>query len=1314
MHPHIIPLDELDEPVEGPRKPGLIEVLGSEFKDGKSLVPLVGAGLSAPSGIPVTAELEKYLALCVAMALGLDEQTRKIAKRWHPTANGWPEFRGDWLSRSDQAQKCIAGAVHETEGDPKKIAEHRILREAYGDLVDWRLALLFLSRISLPTEREEEGNEISNRVQLIDSDSHVIDSFFNHITAGKVPSMGHRILAEIAGSLRAQVTLSLNFDSLLEQSFDEAGLSPKVFEVHQAAGLPPRSDLGQRHSIIKLHGGKYGVRADLTLDRGPSESERHQFRGYLLGRDWTVKDEQRARQLGAEKPRALANLLVAGVSGRDRRVLLFIKDALDHLSSFRVIWIGWSEEGLDEAISACRAVFGEDDSRVMFLQHPHLGTLFWEVYQRLMNCVPSSGLEFPSSWQIPLVPEAPKAERDEIPNKDADERANSWLSRSETKIPLILESGVDPNCEWGVSAFAWGLFRRSIGSHNSIWLDGEDLATPEDIRERLFQAVCAQIGENHQLPPLQKVEDDEYFDDLDLHALKSGRPWVMFLNLRGFLGYSANPFHRLTAQEPTNWIEEDINQARTCEIISKLCRRRSRRFKVVLLRRQGQFPQIPGTNETIINFKLKVKAPNVDSWAIERVEIAKKWADSTPGEEEMRWRLLRAVGVFPLVRHSTALVSRSVARLPFEGSWGMVWRDVDVAIRYLVRQKVLRRKPGGFLWMHWQVREEFRNLFEGDAQLRHTTEDDRIDIHTGLADWSMTLFRATHDPQAAFQAIFHRCRAAQLAWNRAETSDKNRLVDLVRMRSSLCEALNHLETARASILAWGNKLDAERCLFGVTNLLLALTSSSKNNHPESQRNRRFLLLACARLHIYQIWFYRDLGDYESVIGLCERLGEILGNSDDELGNLSAQFSQEWPTEHYCIGLQRQLELAVAYISLRNYNAANRRLSESAKALGFPLEEIISSRCDRDVELLLLKWAHEDGGSDSSKQRYERRRFLTGVLRRLMETFLLEFEAGSLLSLSTSHTGNESHQNGLLDKAQRIYIAARMLTRFVIEDEYSPTRIERSRLHSVMAGVLICRGDEEGVQRHINEAWSAASHLPESEEFIAKSVVELRKVYFLLQKVKELKCIRPYAEWMMNNFGREERLTSVTSEHIVSIMALLEDSRVILDRVESRMSRNRKSLWWWMTLRRYKMVTLQYFELVRLLKRSYPELRKGIESLDGLNLASFEDGTTGRILLAETARRVSSDEFQMARITHNAINLARLSLLTNCDGSSRSTKGIWKAEKQMWRECVQSVLLKLNALREKRETAGTETNIDLNVKSYIDHVLNQASEFVALE
>ena len=66
--------------------------------------------------------------------------------------------------------------------------------------------------------------------------------------------------------------------------------------------------------------------------------------------------------------------------------------------------------------------------------------------------------------------------------------------------------------------------------------------------------------------------------------------------------------------------------------------------------------------------------------------------------------------------------------------------------------------------MHWQVRSELRNIFFNEPQTQPTTEDDRIDIQVGLADWCMTLFHATRDPLAAFQAIFHRCRVAQFAW----------------------------------------------------------------------------------------------------------------------------------------------------------------------------------------------------------------------------------------------------------------------------------------------------------------------------------------------------------------------------------------------------------------------------------------------------------------------------------------------------------------------------------------------------------------------
>ena len=55
---------------------------------GFGFVPLIGAGFSAPSGVPLVAELRTYLQRCLWLAM----VNKSRENRWHPYTDQWPPF----------------------------------------------------------------------------------------------------------------------------------------------------------------------------------------------------------------------------------------------------------------------------------------------------------------------------------------------------------------------------------------------------------------------------------------------------------------------------------------------------------------------------------------------------------------------------------------------------------------------------------------------------------------------------------------------------------------------------------------------------------------------------------------------------------------------------------------------------------------------------------------------------------------------------------------------------------------------------------------------------------------------------------------------------------------------------------------------------------------------------------------------------------------------------------------------------------------------------------------------------------------------
>ena len=146
----------------------------------------------------------------------------------------------------------------------------------------------------------------------------MIDSFFVHFTEEKRPNTAHMLLAHLADVLRIKVILTTNFDSLIELAFQRFDMPVATFDVHYKAVLPDARLVRATRSIVKLHGGRYGLRADLSLDTSPEQNDVENFLAYLSAYDGT----------GRQPAKHQRDLLVMGISGQERRTVNLICRAL--------------------------------------------------------------------------------------------------------------------------------------------------------------------------------------------------------------------------------------------------------------------------------------------------------------------------------------------------------------------------------------------------------------------------------------------------------------------------------------------------------------------------------------------------------------------------------------------------------------------------------------------------------------------------------------------------------------------------------------------------------------------------------------------------------------------------------------------------------------------------------------------------------------------------------------------------------------------------------------------------------------------------
>jgi hypothetical protein len=250
----------------------------------------------------------------------------------------------------------------------------------------------------------------------------------------------------------------------------------------------------------------------------------------------------------------------------------------------------------------------------------------------------------------------------------------------------------------------------------------------------------------------------------------------------------------------------------------------------------------------------------------------------------------------------------------------------------------------------------------------------------------------------------------------------------------------------------------------------------------------------------------------------------------------------------------------------------------------------------------------------------------------MEVLLLKAELVHVLTeLEVAHN---TEIPTLLRQAQMLYLAAQRLPRYVTEQENSLMRVEHSRLHSVMAGVLALGGDHDAVHRQINEANIALSSLPESEDSIARAVLDLRLIYC---KLAELRAIAPLRKLKVECLSGYPVDIADLGSGTEKVVAILEEVETSLDRVEARMVSYRKSLWWWMTMCRYRMLWIEHSLLLAGIRQEANNtVRASERSVQQLWESAQE-------LLKDSCMRTTFDSFQMSRILVTFSHIARLKM-----------------------------------------------------------------------
>jgi hypothetical protein len=845
-----------------------INLINDQRQKGFGFVPFIGAGFSAPSGVPLVWELKAYLVRCICMALGAEQHGMRP---WNPRTDQWPPF----IDRSRPEppefwkEKVRSELKYRTERGVYG-QEVSIFEEALGAMAEWRASLAFLSRLV----RENRGTgDLGRTIVSLDAPrQEIVDACLREVLKGRYPTLGHRMLAGLAGALRLDLVLTTNFDDLLESAFAAARNPLEVLDVPLGGNLPHWSAVSNVRSLIKLHGSRYSLRADYSLDAVPSETDKQRFLEYLLSgksRDVFAKDS------GSKNLKFQNHLLVMGFSANDRRIRSLLEHAWIHLDKeFRVFWVCYTEEDVtqfrefvadcldrrilrakEEAISKGETIskgnVAESESGwegAWILRHADHGLLLLQAYQQIRRNLPPLGSPFPSVSRLTLPPQpseyitealhaknggnpaqtAPPVTAGSTTASTPGRRAAKVVAQSKSdsgtarlgaktqpempetadastgaaakrsfaadmrlRLQRFDESGnrhklivaMSAEAVGGVTTACANVFQELASDHVCLWLDMNDISSTGNLFEALLEAAYVRIGLEHWTPAHSSDDARSRANEIKRLVNSVSSPWVIFLNARETPGANTEEKHD-PDNYPNGWLDNSVTRGnddpsdtaqKFVELLVELCGPSSPRLSVVLLCRksdppgslletlaqnnlQDQFLElIPSFSESVVFREADIVKAALE-WPRKDDEKENLSAEEKEKLRVAKERFLLAIVLTQRPRLLAAIWSRAFSCETNEHQDGVRsgW------IGDLQKLGLVRRKPGGFIWVHSRCRQALRDLLKKHwEQSGRSLKTRESEVHKDLADWYSRVLDASEAPAALFEIVYHQCLAAK-------------------------------------------------------------------------------------------------------------------------------------------------------------------------------------------------------------------------------------------------------------------------------------------------------------------------------------------------------------------------------------------------------------------------------------------------------------------------------------------------------------------------------------------------------------------------
>jgi len=981
-------------------------------------------------------------------------------------------------------------------------------------MAHWVASLHFLARLA------HESEDGKNTIRLTAPDNRIIDSFFSHLTQGKRPSIAHMMLAHLADGLGIDTILTTNFDTLIEDAFARLDIPLVAFDVHQKAGLPSPDLVRSQRSIIKLHGGRYGLRADFTLDQSPSDSDKKAFVQYF-------------GPIGSpEAHHARKHLLVLGCSGDDQRTCELIRHALRSITDMQVYWLCYRpEQKQQEGNGSIRSRFAEFENRVHVQAHPDIGLFLLELYQHLWHSLPPGNVEFPAFWPAPPNPydvvgtgEEPEFRTEvnwlqtSLLTRLPGDEAPANTRRKDPTLPRHLLLHGKP----GVSSVAARVAQDLYADYECFWLDLDMFWSWHHCFVTLIDTVARRFGMSAQTRPVSASDGDSaarYFRDFS-----KSRSCVVFLNGREPAGVNAGwglaqdsnipPWNAQDWQRLTQFLNSESIPSRTVFVLLV-------RDKECLKNATSCFEQHTITNPCI-PFELH---------AI--IESVTRLLRDSPNADTAR-RFVYGLTLFRRARHLAAMSSWALQKAPARGlvsdKVGEPDNDTrradfrDEWLSKLLATGAIRYDPGGFVWMHTDIREQLRSRLEEKWRL----DGVRAECHQGIADWYVKLFRSSNDPMAAFESLYHRLCCAKWATEEDHgCGDKPHL-----QRVALVEASVTLRLAQQRILACGY-LDGppsplEDFQKAVENLETFLDVAA---HPAQQALRDQCLELRRQVSA-------EVADYGGALRAVEDTHD--SSTVDRKRTAVGGIRNAW-----CLYRKAQ-----CLTRMRRYSEAEGTLSALKKELGFHLP-MTEQSCIRPACREWLKTL-------DPRDLQDKLRLLIKALEEHMFLEMLSAQIDWHLRDARASDGQQSANiRNRYKHTECFWIMATELMRSVEDCEFLQTENAYNR---TLCGVLLGNmGRYSEAHRRLNEAAGYLAHSSNRVDPMSWALIDLRRAEVLMTEASATTSSPSRA-------GQEDKY-----QPNGRVMRLLDGAFAALSRAERRFVGHRRNIWWWTWLYELRML-----------------------------------------------------------------------------------------------------------------------------------------------